>query len=128
MELLFVSIAAGFLLLIVILFQLALACGAPWGSIAMGGKYPGRFPNHMRIAALLQSLLLVLIGVIIFTRAGIILSAYLDWSRMAIWGVVAYSLVGSILNLITPSKWERRIWAPVVLALLACSSVVALSA
>lgn len=128
MELLFVSIAAGILLLIVILFQLALACGAPWGSIAMGGKYPGRFPNHMRIAALLQSLLLVFIGVIIFTRAGIILSAYLDWSRMAIWGVVAYSLVGSILNLITPSKWERRIWAPVVLALLACSSVVALSA
>lgn len=128
MELLFVSIAAGILLLIVILFQLALACGAPWGSIAMGGKYPGRFPNYMRIAALLQSLLLVFIGVIIFTRAGIILSAYLDWSRMAIWGVVAYSLVGSILNLITPSKWERRIWAPVVLALLACSSVVALSA
>jgi len=128
MEVIFVSITAGILLLIVVLFQLALACGAPWGSIAMGGKYPGRFPKHMRIAALLQLLLLLFIGVIIFTRAGMILPAYLAWSRVAIWGVVAYMLVGSILNLITPSKWERRIWAPVVLLLLTCSVQVARSA
>lgn len=34
-----------------IAFQLALALGAPWGEYAMGGRYPGRFPPGLRLAA-----------------------------------------------------------------------------
>jgi len=33
------------------LFQLALALGAPWGKLAMGGAFPGRFPPKLRILA-----------------------------------------------------------------------------
>lgn len=119
---------AGILLLLVALFQLCLACGAPWGSVAMGGKYPGKLPFRLRIAALVQLVLLVFIALIIFIRAGMMLPDYLDGSRMAIWGVVAFMSISSILNLITPSKWERRIWAPVVVLLLVCSVVIARSA
>lgn len=31
-------------LIVVAAFQLALALGAPWGEMAMGGKFTGRFP------------------------------------------------------------------------------------
>ncbi|MEK4110124.1 hypothetical protein ABIC86_002354 [Paenibacillus sp. DS2363] len=43
------AIAFTFLILIVILFQVALAVGVPWGEYAMGGKFPGKYPisnNH----------------------------------------------------------------------------------
>lgn len=123
-----IACIAGILLLLVALFQLCLACGAPWGSLAMGGKYPGKLPFRLRIAALVQLVLLAFIALIIFIRAGMMLPDYLDSSRMAIWGVVAFMSISSILNLITPSKWERRIWAPVVLLLLTCSVIVAGSA
>ena len=119
---------AGILLSLVALFQLCLACGAPWGSVALGGKYPGKLPFRLRIAALVQFGLLAFIALIIFIRAGMMLPDYLDWSRKAIWGVVAFMSISSVLNLITPSKWERRIWAPVALLLLVCSVVVARSA
>ena len=36
-------------------FQIALALGAPWGHLAMGGRYPGQFPKPMRVAALAQA-------------------------------------------------------------------------
>lgn len=42
----------------VILFQLGLALGAPWGACAMAGRYPGRFPPRIRVAALVQGLIL----------------------------------------------------------------------
>jgi hypothetical protein len=116
--------AAGIVLLA--LFQLALAAGAPWGSLAMGGRYPGRFPPPMRIAALVQIAIYGAMGVAVFTRAGIVLPEFLDLSRVAVWGVVALMAVAVVLNLITPSKWERRIWAPVAAVLLATSLVVAL--
>jgi len=37
--LLFTTVSAG-----VIVFQVALASGAPWGAYAMGGAFPGQFP------------------------------------------------------------------------------------
>jgi len=37
------------LMALVILFQIALALGAPWGQYAMGGSFPGVYPVAMRI-------------------------------------------------------------------------------
>lgn len=45
-----------------------------------------------------------------------------------IWVVVAVAVVSLILNLITPSASERRIWVPVALVMLLSSLVVALTA
>ena len=41
--------------------------------------------------------------------------------------VVAVSGVAVLLNLVTPSKWERMLWAPVAIVMLATSLDVALS-
>ncbi len=112
----------------VIAFQLALALGAPWGSYAMGGAFPGRFPMRLRIAAVVQAALLALTVPIVLSRAGLVLPAWSEAAGWLIWGVVAVTVVAVVLNAITPSARERRIWVPVALVMLISSLVVALTA
>ena len=115
------------LIAFVVAFQLALALGAPWGELAMGGKFPGRLPLRMRIAALVQMVVLLFIALIVLTRAGVILDEFSSLSKSVIWAVVVFSLLGAILNTITPSKKERMLWSPVTIVLLICATYVAVS-
>lgn len=106
-------------------FQIALAAGVPWGSFAMGGAFPGQFPPAMRVAALVQAAVLLLMAGVVLARAGVALRNWSRASRWLIWVVVAFAAVSLVLNLITPSAGERMIWAPVAFVLLACSLLVA---
>jgi len=110
---------------IVVAFQIALALGAPWGSYAMGGSYPGQFTPAMRVAALIQAGILLGFAGIVLARAGIALRAWERVSRWMVWVVVAFAALSLVLNLITPSAGERMLWAPVALVLLVCSLLVA---
>ncbi len=109
-------------------FQGALAAGVPWGSYAMGGAFPGRFPPRMRVAAVVQAALLAITVAIVLSRAGLVLPTWSEAARWLIWAVVAVALVAVLLNAITPSAGERRIWVPVALMMLLFSLVVAFSA
>ena len=111
----------------VVAFQLALALGAPWGAYAMGGRSPGRFPPAMRVAAVGQAVLLTVIAVVVLSDANLVLPSLAQTFPWLIWAVVAFSAVSVVLNTLTPSARERRIWAPVALVMLACSLIVALS-
>ena len=110
---------------VVVAFQLALALGAPWGAYAMGGAFPGQFPPSLRIAAVFQAALLLLLAAVVLARAGLALPQWSRASRWLIWIVVAFSAVSLLLNLITPSGGERLIWAPVAFVMLVSSAVVA---
>jgi hypothetical protein len=121
------ALVFGGLVLIVIAFQVALALGVPWGSYAMGGAFPGRFPPRMRVAAVVQAGLLGLIAAIVLAAAGIFFPGPDSNLRSLIWLAVAFSAAAVVLNLITPSSGERRIWVPVSVVLLASSLVVALT-
>src|SRR5215207_5604200 len=109
----------------VVAFQIALAAGAPWGAYAMGGAFPGQFPPELRIAAMIQAVLLAGLAAVILARAGLTLPSWSRASRWLAWVVVAFSIVSFILNLITPSAGERAIWAPTAFLLLISSLVVA---
>lgn len=108
-------------------FQVAMAAGAPWGSYAMGGAYPGTFPPALRVAAVFQAVLLIGFALVALSRADLILPAWAQASRWMMWAIVAFSTLSLILNLITPSAGERAIWAPVAFLMLLCSLIVALS-
>ncbi len=112
---------------IVCAFQLALALGAPWGRYAMGGAFPGVFPPAMRVAALVQIGVLMLIALLVLARAEALLPGWRTVAGRMIWLVVAFLGVGVVLNLITPSAIERLIWAPIAVALFLSSLRVALS-
>jgi hypothetical protein len=121
------ALVYGVISLFVIAFQLALAAGAPWGEYAMGGAFPGQFPPELRVAAVVQAVILALLAMVVLARAGVALPKWARTSRWLIWVVVAFSGLSLVLNLITPSAGERAIWAPVVLVMLVCSVIVAAS-
>ncbi len=111
---------------VVIAFLLALACGAPWGELTMGGKYRGRLPVAMRVACLLQGAVLALLAVIVWCSAGMAGPDLQPQAQGWIWWVVAFCAVSVALNLATPSPRERKLWAPVAGALLLASVIVAI--
>jgi hypothetical protein len=121
------AVVFGLLSLGVAAFQVALALGAPWGSYAMGGSFPGMYPPGMRVGAVVQAVLILFVAAIVLARAGLILPTWSRISRRLIWVVVGFGAVGLVLNTITPSSGERLVWAPVALVLLVCSVVVARS-
>lgn len=110
-----------------VLFQIALMAGAPWGSLTWGGKFPGVLPARMRGAALLSALLLSSFAIIIAHRAGLLTGAPVPRSELLSWVVVGYCGIGVLANAATPSKWERRIWLPVVIGMLCSSLIVAMA-
>lgn len=113
---------------VVVLFQIALALGAPWGAYAMGGAFPGRFPPRLRVAAVVQAILLVVFAAVVLSFAGLALPGWTQTASWLIWLVIAFNAIAAVLNTITRSVVERRLWAPVTYVMLACSVLVALTA
>ncbi|MEM7530593.1 MAG: hypothetical protein AAF639_00330 [Chloroflexota bacterium] len=113
--------------IIVILFQFALAAGMPWGHLAMGGRFAGVMPPAMRVGAIIQAALLAFLAMIVLARSGTAFTGMYSMSTTGIWVVVAINGLSLVMNLITPSKWERILWSPVVLIMTVCSLLVALN-
>ena len=111
----------------VVAFQIALALGAPWGAYAMGGASPGRYPPALRVGALLQAAVLALLAVVVLSDAHLVMPALSGSLPWLIWVAVAFSGISVVLNAITRSSVERRLWLPVAIVMLVCSLVVALS-
>ena len=111
---------------IVIIFQGCLAAGVPWGEASMGGRYPGIYPPKMRFIAVINILILGFIAAIVLSDANLMFPQLNPISTIVIWIIVAFYIIGTIMNTITPSKMER-IWAPVTLIQLITSLVVAIS-
>ena len=110
---------------IIILFQLGLALGLPWGKASMGGKFPGKYPPKMRIVSLVNSMLICIIAVVVLIKANLLLPRFKSFSDIIIYFVVGFSLTATIMNIITPSKIERNIWTPVAAILFVTSFIVA---
>jgi hypothetical protein len=111
----------------VVAFQVALAAGIPWGAYAMGGAFPGQFPPELRVAALVQAVILAGLALVVLARAGIALPKWSRTSHWLVWVVVAFSALSLVLNVSTPTAGERAIWAPVALIMLVSSITVAMS-
>ena len=111
----------------VVAFQIALAAGVPWGAYAMGGASPGQLPPALRIAVMIQALLLAGMAAVILARVGLVLPGWSQVSHWLVWIVVALTALSLVLNLITPSAGERAIWAPTLSLLLISSLIVAFS-
>ena len=110
---------------VVMLFQFCLSIGLPWGAASMCGKYPGVYPKKMRVVAVVNMILLSVLMMIVLVNAGLTLAQFMSFSEIAIWFVVGFYGIGTVLNTITPSKIER-IWAPVAAIQLITTFMVAI--
>lgn len=108
------------------ILQLALALGAPLGDYTMGGKFSGKLPIKMRVAALLQILILLIFVFIVLTKAGLAFQQFYSFGRIGIWFIVAFFILGSIVNLSSPSKKEKIIMGPANIIAVISTLVVAL--
>jgi hypothetical protein len=108
-------------------FQVALVAGMPWGALTWGGRFRGRLPDRMRAVAAVSAVLLLAFALVVAIRAGMFQPDWQPLSRTLVWGVVAYTALGVVANAITPSRWERIVWLPIVLMMLVCSILVATS-
>lgn len=113
------------LALCVALFQFALALGAPWGRLAMGGRWPGKLPVAGRVGAVVQGGLMVAFARIVAGQAGLLAPIGPVW---LIWIVVAVTGLATLLNNITPSLPERRLWGPVTVVMFLAAFYVGVSA
>lgn len=100
---------------VVVLFQILLVLGMPWGAAAWGGRHRGVLPSRLRIASTMSAVILGAIGWLVLAKGARGESAP-SWYDVALWFVVAYFGLGTIANLISRSRVER-IWAPVSLTI-----------
>jgi hypothetical protein len=115
---------------LLIVFQLALALGAPWGRAAYGGQNTGVLPMQFRVASAVAVVVWAAVALVVARRAGLPAWAPLPvaWLPVVVWIVVGLLVIAVVMNAITPSGLERAIWLPFTLLLLASTLTVAITA
>lgn len=106
---------------IAVFVQVALVLGAPWGALTMGGRWPGVMPPAARILSLFQAALLVALAGIVLAQAGLLGARPPQWM---LWTAAVITCLSTIANIVTPSKPERRLWAPIMVMMVLCFGVV----
>lgn len=122
-------IAVG-LLLVIVIFQIALALGAPLGDMAWGGRNPGVLPMRLRIASGVVALVIYpLIALVVLGAAGVIEAEWLPRAVRAplMWGLTGFLGLGALANFASRSPTER-VWGPVALGIAICCAIIALDA
>jgi hypothetical protein len=121
------GIVAGAVLVILIVFQLALAAGAPLGAAAWGGQNPGVLPGRLRVASAVVGLVVYPIMLaVILAAAGLIADDWLPFDpAVLMWFFAGFFALGVVVNAISRSPPER-IWAVASAILAGCCIVIAL--
>jgi hypothetical protein len=122
------ALIAAALIVVLVVFQLALAAGAPLGAAAWGGQNRGVLPGRLRVASAVVALVVYpLIGLVILAAGGLIGDDWLPVDpTVAMWVLAGFFAVGAIVNGISRSPPER-IWSPVSATLAVCCAVIALA-
>lgn len=106
----YLAICAG-----VCLFQVALIAGAPWGELTQGGRHKGALGPAGRIAAVVSIGVIAAMCMAVLSDAG----GWPNWPRWTAWAVLGVQCLSTLMNWITPSVAERRLWGPITTVMLA---------
>jgi hypothetical protein len=120
-----VAAAAGFTGLAA--FELALALGAPLGRAAFGGAHT-HLPAGLRIVSALAVAIWLLAALVVLRRGGYrapLVSARV--SRAGTWALTGLLSLGVLMNLASPSGWERYLQAPITAIMATLCLIVARS-
>ena len=93
----------------VIGFQIALIFGAPWGRLTQGGQTNGPLPTSGRLVAAASILLLLGMAFAVLSADG----SWPRWPSWTMWVALGVNGLSMLLNWVTPSKEERKLWAPI---------------
>ncbi|WP_068118666.1 hypothetical protein [Tropicimonas marinistellae] len=93
----------------VIGFQVALILGAPWGRVTQGGQVDGPLPVSGRVFAAVSIFILLGLALAVLSADG----KWPNWPSWTGWVALAINIVVMVLNWITRSAAERKLWAPI---------------
>ena len=110
----------GLMILGAIGFQIALILGAPWGRLTQGGQTDGPLAMTGRIAAAVSIIVLGLAALSVISSDGF----WPNWPQWTAWVSFAVLSVSMIMNWITPSAPERRLWGPYTTLMVVLAAVV----
>lgn len=124
------SFASGFLVFAYFataLFQLAIVLGAPLGEYSYGGQHEGKLPTAYRIASAISFLVMLALSGHYLAQTGI-LEPLLPAEQNAIvnWVLVGFAGLAALMNNITKSQKEKRLWSSTTVAMLLSAILVAL--
>lgn len=111
-----------------IIFQLLLAAGLPFGRAAWGGQQ-AILPAKLRLGSLVAAFIIALAAWIVLARAGLA-SPGADGSavvRIATWVFGGFFCLNTLGNLASKSPTERKVMTPVTVVLAICFFTVALA-
>jgi hypothetical protein len=111
--------------LIVAVFQIALALGAPLGEYAYGGARVGKLPLGFRINSVVAVFVMLAISGHYLAQLGVF-EPFLDPAGNSVvnWVLVGFFVLSALANNATRSKKERMVWGiPTILMFLASLAV-----
>jgi hypothetical protein len=127
------SVAATVLVAGVAAFQVALALSVPLGGAVFGGKAPTRdgvLTAPFRVLAIVQAIILLLLGWILLARAGVVPIPVLASATLvgASWVIVVFLLLNTVANFFAPHPVERWVMGSITFVLCGLALFIALSA
>lgn len=121
------ALVASIVLIGLMIFQLLLVLGRPYGQYAWGGQHRV-LPIGYRIGSVIAIIIYVISVIVMLESAGLIsFISNTAISQYGIWVLFIYFLIGVPLNAISRSKPERNTMTPIVLLLCVLTLVVALA-
>lgn len=111
----------------VALFQLSIVLGAPVGDYAYGGQMTGVLSTRYRIISIVSMLLMLAIAGHYLAQLGFFQPLLApDLNAVSNWGFVAFFVLAAVMNNITKSKKEKRVFGSLTIAMLLAAVMVAI--
>ncbi len=121
------ALVATLILGLLVIFQVALICGAPIGRFAWGGAHKV-LPKKLRVASASSLILYAVFAVTALSKAGVV-SLIPDSMALDVitWIFAAYFVLGIIMNAMSRSIPERSLMTPVAALLAVCFIIIAIA-
>lgn len=126
MTLVIVAILACVLFLLMIVFQVLLAIGLPYGRVAYGGKYE-ILPTNLRVMSLI-AVGIFSFGIINVLERVNILTLFNNelLTTIVVWIFAVYLTLNTLMNVASKSQWEKRIMTPISFVIAVCCYLLAI--
>lgn len=126
MILIITAIITCVLLFLLIIFQLLLAIGLPFGRFAYGGKYE-KLPNNLRIMSLI-AVGIFIFGIIVVLEQATIITIFNNelLTIIVVWIFAVYLTLNTLMNAVSKSQWEKQIMTPISFGIAVCCYILAI--
>jgi hypothetical protein len=107
--------AAGMLTWVAVIY-LMMASGVRLGELVWSGRQPRLLEPALRVRSVLYAVGLIASALVIAFATGLLSSPIPDrWSQSATFAASAFLAFGALYSLIAGSRWERMLFAPILL-------------